>query len=143
MDATKKRAPNAPGDAASTKRARPLDDDVDDADIMDAELFGANYREEFIPEDDDLVLRPSGTQQDQYRPRFRYARPSLPPGGIDAAATNLGTGMTPSSQCLTSIRSVSAAGGRHAAGATPPRARRRHAPQRRTHHAPLWSDPGR
>lgn len=93
MDANKKRAPNAPhtGEAAGTKRPRPLDDDVEDADIMDAELFGANDQEEFIPEEDDLVLRPSSNQQDQnYRPRFRYARPPLPPGGIDAATHNLG-----------------------------------------------------
>lgn len=96
MDTNKKRAPNAPQtvEAAGTKRPRPLDDDVEDADIMEAELFGGNDQEEFVPEDDDLVLGPSSNQQDQtYRPQFRYARPPLPPGGIDAATHTLG--MTP------------------------------------------------
>ncbi len=93
MDPKKRtQPPSATGGAAEgTKRPRQLDDDIEDMDVMDAEMFGSNEQEEFIPEDDDLVLQPSTNQQrGQYRARFRYSRPPLPEGGINPSTHNLG-----------------------------------------------------
>lgn len=96
MDAKKRTQPPSAScggcaEGAGTKRPRQLDDDIEDMDVMDAEMFGSNEQEEFIPEDEELVLRPSSNQQrGQYRPRFRYSRPPLPEGGINPSTTNLG-----------------------------------------------------